>query len=245
MLKKSIGLTIGLLVGVLFATYAQTVTTVDQRRKIEVTGYSELEVVPDELYFSISLKEYYKDEKNQKDKVIITDLEKQLLQAVTNAGLSKDALSLESVGGYHNYVDKKKKPTTFLESKSYILKVDKPDKLDVVLSKIDNRGLTNAYVQRVDHSKKEEFKKQVKINALKDAKEKASYLLESIDQKIYQPLEIRELDENTYYPQPVMYKASMMRAVNAEMADSGVEESSIEYKKIKLSYRMQAVFEIR
>lgn len=245
MLKRTIGLTLSLLVGVLVTTYAQTISTVDERRKIEVTGYSEMEVVPDELYFSISLKEYYKDEKNQKDKVNITDLEKQLLQAIAQSGVAKENLSITSVGGYHNYVDKKKKPTTFLESKQYVLKVDKPDKLDVILSKIDNRGLTHAYIQRVDHSQKEEFKKQVKINALKDAKDKATYLLEAIGQKLYLPIEIREIDENTYYPQPVMYKASMMRAASAEMADSGIEESSIEYKKIKLSYRMQAIFQIR
>ena len=40
------------------ATFAQTTTAVekDPIKKIEVTGTAELEVVPDELYFTISLK---------------------------------------------------------------------------------------------------------------------------------------------------------------------------------------------
>src|SRR5690606_18051061 len=108
------------------------------------------------------------------------------------------------------------------ESKQYVLKVDKADKLDGILSKVDSRGLQNAYMGRVDHSKKEEFKKQVKINALKDAKDKAGYLLASIDQKLGNPIEIRELDENNYYPQPV-YKTMMARA-SFEAADAGAVE---------------------
>lgn len=244
MKKKSFLLTLGILAGILSTTIAQTITTVDQRRKIEVTGYAELEVTPDELYFNITLKEYYQDEKNQKNKVLISNLEKELVKSVATAGLAKDALTISSVGGYHNYVDKKKKPTTFLESKQYILKVDKADKLDGILSRIDSRGLQNAYMGKVEHSQKEELKKQVKINALKDAKDKAGYLLTSIDQKLGNPIEIRELDENNYYPQPV-YKAAMMRA-NFESADAqSVPDSDIEFKKIKLSYRMHAIFEIQ
>lgn len=244
MMKRSILLGLGLIAGFVSTTIAQTITTLEQKRKIEVTGYSEMEVTPDELYFNITLKEYYKDEKNQRDKVIISDLEKELVKSIATAGVAKENLTITSVGGYHNFVDKKKKPTTFLESKQYVLKVDKADKLDGVLSRIDSRGLQNAYMGRVDHSKKEEFKKQVKINALKDAKDKAGYLLASIDQKLGAPIEIRELDENNYYPQPV-YRAAMAKA-SFEAADANVvTDSDIEFKKIKLSYRMQAIFEIQ
>jgi uncharacterized protein YggE len=222
---------------------AQTALTIEnQKNKIEVTGSAEMEVVPDELYFNITLKEYYTDEKNQKDKVLTTTLEKQLVKAITDAGLSKDNLSIMGVSGSQNYVDKKKKPTTFLETKQYELKVNSPEKLDVILSKIDNRGLQNAYVARVDHTQKEEFKKQVKINALKAAKDKAIYLLEAIGQTVGKPMEIRELEENSYYPQP-MYKSNV-RAMAASMEDEGVAESSLEYKKIKLMYKMQVIFEI-
>lgn len=231
---------------VLFPAFSQT-TAVSQTapvRKIEVAGFNEIEVVPDEIYFNISLKEFYNDEKNQKDKVVISTLEKQLIKAVTDAGLPKEALSISAVGGYQNYVDKKKKPATFLESKSYELKVSSPEKLDGILSKVESRGVQYANVNRVDHSKKEEFKKQVKIDALKAAKEKATYLVQALDQKLGQVLDIRELDENIMYPQPVMMKANMRAYANAEMAD-GVVDSDLQYQKIKISYRMQAAFEIK
>ncbi|MBE9466048.1 SIMPL domain-containing protein [Dyadobacter subterraneus] len=238
-----------ILFSVLFITalssFAQT-TIVQQplQRKIEVSGFSEMEVVPDELYFSISLREYFNDEKNQKDKVIISTLEKQLIKAIAEAGLPKEALSISGVGGYQNYVDKKKKPATFLENKQYELKIDRADKLDAILSKVESRGIQYANIARVDHSKKEEFKKQVKINALKAAKDKAAYLLEAVDQKLGPVLEIREVEDNINYPQPMYAKANMRMMAASESADA-VQDSDVQYQKIKISYRMQAVFEIK
>lgn len=233
-----------LILSALASSFAQTTTLLaPQPKKIEVTGSSEMEVVPDELYFNISLREYYNDEKNQKDKVVITTLEKQLIKAVADAGLPKESLVISGVGGYQNYVDKKKKPATFLEGKQYELKIDKADKLDVILSKVESRGVQYANIARVDHSKKEEFKKQVKINALKAAKEKATYLLESINQKLGEALSIQELEEGAAYPVP-MYKAAMRTFAGAESADA-VQESDLSYQKIKITYKMQAAFEIK
>jgi len=100
-----------------------------------------------------------------------------------------------------------------------------------------------ANVARVDHSKKEDFKKQVKIDALKAAKDKADYLLAALDQKMGQVLEIRELDENIYYPQP-MFAKSNMRTMAMQEADA-VPDNDVAYQKIKISYRMQAAFEIK
>ncbi|GAB3178959.1 SIMPL domain-containing protein [Telluribacter humicola] len=225
--------------------FAQTVQVQqDKTRKIEVTGFAEMEVTPDELYFTVSLREYFKDEKNQKDKVVISTLEQQLLKAVAAAGLPKESLTVSGLGGYQNYWDKKKRPNTFLETKQYQLKVSRPDKLDGILSEVDSRGIQYANISRVDHSQKEELKKQVKINALKAAKDKATYLLQAIDQKAGPVIEIRELEDNMYYPQP-MYAKANVRMMAAESMDAAAPESDLDYQKIKLSYRMQAIFEIK
>jgi uncharacterized protein YggE len=244
-MKKIILLSSTLFISSLFSAFSQvTSQSLIQVPNIEVAGFAELEVVPDEIYFNISLREYFEDEKNQKDKVIISTLEKQLIKAVADAGLPKEALSVSGLGGYQNYTDKKKKPATFLESKQYELKVSGPEKLDGIMSKIDSRGVQYANVSRVDHSKKEEFKKQVKIAALKAAKEKAEYLVAALDQKLGKVLEIKELDENLYFPQPVFAKANIRAFAQAESADA-VTDSDVQYQKIKISYRMQAAFEIK
>ncbi len=242
-MRKSSILWAALLANVFYVVpvLAQTSTVINKEvRRIEVTGFSEMEVIPDELYFSISLREYYKDEKNQRNKVPISTLEKELINAMAEAGLSRESLSVSGVGGYQRYWDKDKKPSTFLESKQYELKVERADKLDRILSKVDSRGIQSASMSRADHSRKEEFKNQVKVEALKNAKEKAAFLLNSIGEKAGPVLEIRELEEGASYPRP-MYKSNM-RMMSAEA--SGVPDSDLDYQKIKLSYRMQAVFGI-
>jgi uncharacterized protein YggE len=166
-----------------------------------------------------------------------------LIKAIADAGLPKEALSVSGVGGYQNYTDKKKKPATFLEAKQYELKVSSAEKLDGILSKVESRGVQYANVSRVDHSKKEELKKQVKIDALKAAKEKATYLVASLDQKLGKVLEIKELDENLSFPQP-MFAKNVRAFAQAESADMAAD-SDVQYQKIKISYRMQAAFEIK
>lgn len=218
--------------------FAQT-TMEKTTKKIEVTGFAEIEVVPDELYFSISLREYFKDEKNQKDKISIDGLEKQLIKAVEKAGLSKESLSIGSVQGYRNWTGKRK-PQLFLESKQYILKLSNLYKIDGIMSEIDERGIEYANMQRTEHSKIVEIRKEVKQKALQAAKDKANYLLESINEHLGEVLEIKELDEQYYQP---VYAANMRMMAMADA--SPVEDSNLEHQKIKISYKMMAVFRIK
>ena len=85
----------------------------------------------------------------------------------------------------------------------------------------------------------EDLKRDLKIKALLAAKEKAGYLLGSINEKVGRPIDITENDNSSFpSPRPVMYKA-MAASMNAAPA-----ESDIDFKPIKLSCQIQAVFEI-
>ena len=55
-------------------------------KKIEVTSSAEQEVLPDEIFVTVSLREYFKD-KDNKNKIDIMVLEKQLQKAVEEAGI--------------------------------------------------------------------------------------------------------------------------------------------------------------
>jgi hypothetical protein len=213
-------------------------------KKIEVTGTAEEEVVPDELYFTISLKEYFKDDKAQRDKVTIDILERQLLAAVAKAGLPKEDLRIGGISGYRNVWPKPKKPAQFLEGKQYVLKLNNLNKVDGVLADVDPRGIEHVYLSRTEYSKREQLKREVKIKALKAAQEKAQYLAAAVNEQIADVLEIREVEEGYYAPQPMMMKASAMRMEAAD-AGSGVPDSELEFQKIKVTYRMQAVFRLK
>jgi uncharacterized protein len=245
MKKTSLLLLLALIASQLTAQTTTTSMTKDHIKHIEVAGTAELEIVPDEIFVTISLKEYFLDEKSQKNKIAIETLEKQIVKAVAEAGIAKENLAIQGISGYKNWFGRKK-PAIFLENKQYQLKVSNLYKIDEILNKVDDRGIEYTQIGRVDHSKKQEFRKQVKINALKAAKEKAEYLLESIGEQIGEVLEIRELEDNFYYPQPMMAQRNLRAANMAyEAADAAPADGGLEYQKIKVSYRMQAVFKIK
>ena len=142
-------------------------------KKIEVNGSAEQEVLPDEIFVNITLREYFKD-KDNKNKVDIMALEKQLQKAVEEAGISKENFTIGAMNGYREWWGRKK-PTTFLESKSYILKVPNLYKIDGVVSRVDDKGVPSTNIERYEFSKIEQLRKEIKIKALQVAKAKAQY----------------------------------------------------------------------
>jgi uncharacterized protein YggE len=216
----------------LVSTYGAFAQTVDMRRKIEVTGISEQEVTPDIINISISLKEYL----NGKTKVSITTLERQLEKAVAEAGIAKEDFTVNSLSSW-NYQDEKKKAADFLASKQYGIKFRDLNKFNQILSKIDAKGIQSTNIDSYDYSKINQLKNDLKLKALLSAKEKAGFLLSGIGEKLGSVISIVEND-NSSFPSPrnVMYMAK---------AADAVPESDIDVKKIKLSFQIQAIFEIK
>ena len=210
-------------------------------KKIEVTGSAEQEVLPDEIFVTVSLREYFK-EKDGKNKIDIMVLEKQLQKAVEESGIPKENFTIGAINGYREWWGKKK-PTTFLESKSYILKVPNLYKIDGIISKVDEKGIAFTNIDRYEFSKIEQLRKEIKIKALQAAKEKAKFLLESIGEQMGEALDIIEIDQS-YSPQPV-YSNMMMRSAKMDVSADVMPESTIDVQKIKVRYEMKASFRIK
>jgi uncharacterized protein YggE len=209
---------------------------VDLRKKISVSGTAEQEVTPDIIYISISLKEYLKDN-NSKKRVDITDLESQLYNAVKQAAIPKDNLTINNLSGYANATEKKKNPE-FLASKQYLLKVTDLNKFNAIIAGVDPKGIAYTNVESYEYSKIESLRKELKIRALQAAKSKASYLLEALGNKLGNAIDIQEVN-NEQFPQP-MYRSNVMMMKSADVQ----APAELDFKKIKLSYVMNAVFEI-
>lgn len=226
--------------GAFASTAQQVIVEKPQPKKIEVTGSAEEEVLPDEIYVSISLREYFKD-KDNKNKTDIMVLEKQLQKAVEEAGIPKESLTIGNINGYREWFGKKK-PTIFLESKNYVVKVPNLYKIDGIIAKVDEKGVASTNIERYEYSKIEALRQATKIKALQAAKAKAKYLLEGIDEQLGEALEIYEID-NGYSPAPVY----AMRAAKMEMMSDAapMPESTIDVQKIKVRYEMKAIFRIK
>ena len=212
---------------------------IDTRKKIEVNGTAEAEVTPDILYIGMSLKEYFRDAANKK-KVEIEELERQLQSAVLAAGIPQENFTINNISSYTSWWEKKRSPE-FLARKQYRIKVTDLSKFNKIMSAVDPKGIEYSNIESYDYSKIESLKKDLKIKALQAAKDKATYLITSIGGSLGSPLDIQEIN-NEYYPQPI-YRANAMMKTEGAMDTQAMPD--IDFKKIKLTYQMRAVFEIK
>jgi uncharacterized protein YggE len=217
------------------AAHAQSTSTTPPRT-ISITGQAEEEVTPDIIYLAISLKEFFKDN-NNKNKVNIDALEKQLYNAAMKAGVKPEDFTIQNVASYKYEVASKKKDPGFLAAKQYRIKVSRLDGLNDILEAVDAKGIQSSRIDGYEFSGKKELEKELKIRAAKEAKEKATYLAEALGETLGKALNI---SENGYSDYPVVARAYMAKAVSNDMM---MEESlSIDVQKIKFSHQIQVTF---
>ena len=208
--------------------------TDSKSRTIEVKGSSEIEVTPDEIFVAITLKEY----KKGSNKVSLDQLEAGLVKSLRKLDIEEDKLRVQNVYGY-NWNWRKKRSDDFLGTKTFVLEVSDLKKMNDLVEMLDPEGLNNMNVQSYSHSEIEKLRKEVKIGAMMAAKEKATYLLESVDEQLGKIMEVQEVDYG--YQSPMMHSNMALRESSFIANDY---ESDIDFKKIKLRAEMRVVFEI-
>jgi uncharacterized protein YggE len=207
-------------------------------RFITVTGTAEKEVTPDIIYLNISLKEYYLD-KDEKNKIFIEDLERNFQRIALDNGLGSENIAIESISGF-THLTSRKKTDSFLAGKTYKLKINDLDKINNILDKLDPKALTSVYVSGYDFSQIEQVKKELRIQAMLNAKSKAAYCLSAVNESLGSLLET-EIDE-TSLNQPIGYSSSLFKANNP--TEPAPNADSIDFKKLKLSATVHLKFQI-
>lgn len=196
---------------------------------IEVTGVAEMEVEPDEIIFNIGIKG---DNKNQ-----LADNEKQLFEILKNNGVKNEDIKFKSM--YQNIYSKTKVFTKSLE-----FKVTKKANIGNLFENLNQKWVTSINISEIKNTRIADFRKTVKVNALKAAKEKADYLLESMGKKTGNPLEIVEMEDYTSDTLLPMAYRSKVANVQLEAADTNVDYSFDNIDNIKLKYSIKTKYEI-
>ncbi|WP_175622167.1 SIMPL domain-containing protein [Chryseobacterium schmidteae] len=200
-----------------------------KKNAIEVTGVAEMEVEPDEIIFSIGIKA---DNKNQ-----LADSEKLLFETLKNNGVKNEDIKFKSM--YQNLYSKTTKFT-----KSFQFKVNAKTNVSKLFEDLNQKWVSNLSIAEIKNTKIADFRKVVKINALKAAKEKADYLLGSINKKTGDAIEIIEIED--YMSDsilPVAYRSKMAN-VQLEAADQSMDYSFDNIENIKLKYSIKTKYEI-
>ncbi len=165
---------------VLFAIVSQIVFCQNLKTSpfIEVVGTAEKEIVPNEIIIAVILKEHT----DSKNKISIEEQEASLLSELKKKGISSEQLTLENANAYELRV--RKKTNELINQKQYLLKLVSIEEVNRAMDAFDSAKIKVFYIQEMTHTRIEDFRKEVKILALKAAKDKAKYLLESINQSV-------------------------------------------------------------
>ena len=219
-------------------------------KTITVSGSAEMEIVPDEIYVNITLREYQKRGENKKD---IETIKTTFLENCKAIGLPDSVISIISFTGYNNYYSfkKRKKDPDMQSSIAYQVKFKSGELMDKLVEKLDDEATQNFVIANTSHSKMTEFRRQLKIKAVQAAKDKGIYLTEAVSERLGEAITIIEPDEsnNTLafangFASNNVYSQTNLSFRGRIGNESGTEQE-IDFKKIKLRYEVSVVFSLK
>lgn len=199
---------------------------------IQVTGRAEQELTPDEFYLSIVI-----DERDSKGKISVESQQRDLVSALRKQGVNV-AEQLKMANLSSEFFKKKSSVATA----KYQLKLSSAEEVARVWQALDALGISDVSLQRVTHSKLDQYKEQVRLDAIRNARESAESLAGAIGQTVGKCFYIYDSNSDVL---PAYYNNGLMMArglkVESDVAAESVEEP-LEFKNIKLEYSVQAKF---
>jgi uncharacterized protein YggE len=243
---KKITLALSLL---LLAAYSQAQTTPKPDsynpypKTITVNGSAEFEIVPDQIYVQVTLQEY---DKKGAGKISLETIKTSFLTTCEAAGIADSNVSVASYEGYDRwYWRKRKKAPVMNATISYEILFKNTAEMDALVDKLDDEATQSFAIVRTSHSNITDFKKQLKIQAIKAAKEKAIYLADAVGEKVGDAINIVEPGEGTDIVYNPAISNMLMRDQLEGFQGKAKTSGNIAYKKIKLRYEVTAVFVLR
>lgn len=219
-------------------------TTNPYPKTISVSGSAEMEIIPDEIYVNIELREYQKRGEPKKD---IETIKAQFLEFCRSANIPDSAISITSYSGYNNYYNfRRKKNVDMNASITYQVKFNNSKTMDNLVEKLDDNATESFVIASTSHSKIIEFRKQLKIKAIQAAKDKAGYLAEAIGEKLGDAITINEpLEGQSVYNRTSNSALTSNILVGNVKYDNGKIVSEVDFQKLKLRFEVSAEFALK
>lgn len=203
-------------------------------RYIEVTGTSEMEIVPDKIHYLIEIREYFKEEFDGKSKpeeyrtkVPLAEIEQGLREALANSGIPQNAIRTQEIGDYW-----RQQGQDFLLSKKFDITLTDFNQINEIVKRIDTKGIHTMRIGELENNDMLAYHQKGKIEALKAARRKATYLVEALGKRLGEVIRIVEKDSGY---------ASPFAQSNAMSSDAASFDN---FRTIKKNYSMLVRFEI-
>ena len=215
----------------IFSLNAQT-----NERYIEVTGTSEVEIIPDKIHYIIEIQEYFEEEFDGKSKpeeyrtkVPLSWIERRLMWVLETNDIPRESVRIQEIGDYW-----RKQGQDFLISKQLDITLQDFKQIDAIVKHVDTRGIRTMRIGELESKDMLTYHKQGKIEALKAAQRKATYLVEALGKKLGPVIRIVEDGNN-----------GLSSLLSAQSNVSTSEVSSFDsFRTIKKNYSMLVRFEI-
>lgn len=197
---------------------------------IQVTGRAEKELTPDEFYLQIVI-----NERDSKGKISVESQQRDMV-----AVLRKLGVDVEKQLKMANLSSEFFKKNTSVAMAKYQLQLGSSGEVAKVWQALDDLGISNISILKVTHSQLDKYKQEVRLEAMRNARESAQEMAGAIGQTIGKCFYIYDTNSNVM---PLYYdNAVVMRSAKAAADEAAVEEEPLDFKTIRLEYSVQAKF---
>ena len=220
-----------LFITLLAVAFALPLFAQESENYIQVNGVSEIEIVPNQIYLTITL-----DESDSKGRQAIELQRREMVSTLKGLGIdTENNLTMEDMSSSYY------KRGNSLSKANYQLLLSSSEQVVKVYDALAALGISDINITRVSHTEIEQLKSKCRKEAMINAKNVATELAEAVGQSVGACIYIYDANRGvtpTYYNDRVMMR-SMAKVANEE---SVVEQEPIEFKKIKLNYSVSAKF---
>ena len=140
---------------------------------IEVTGTSEIEIMPDKIHYIIEIREYFEEEFDGKSKpeeyhtkVPLSQIEQGLRKKLSEVGITQDVIRTQEIGDYW-----RKQGQDFLISKQFDITLTDFKQIDEIIKHIDTKGINTMRIGELENKDMLVYHQKENIMNIEDVKQ--------------------------------------------------------------------------
>jgi len=206
----------------------------DRQKTITVTGSADISVPPDEFVLEITLREHG----SKFGEKSLNKIESKLKRMLEKHDIDTDKLIFSNQSNYWYYWWCNRHRSH--GEKSFKIKLSEKTDLLALVQDLNFKGVADLRVADSTNKNLHELRKEVKKEAIKAAKEKATYLLSAIEEQIGGVISVEEIPAVNQYH----WRNNQNLLTNFRVANKPTVEGQENLPQIKLRYEVKTVFEI-
>lgn len=224
------------------------------KRTIDVIGSAEMDIIPDDVEIKFTYTEWLDKSGKKSATARMEVIEPIVIKSIVEAGIPKSDITMANVyGSQRYYYYRRHYKDDHVVSKTLSVCINDVETINKILKRfekndLDERAISSIFVGEKDHKKLTEYRKQVKVDAIKAAKAKAQYLLEAIDQKPGAALTVREVNGdsryNSWWGNSNSNTYSNFAVGNERSSSGSAGGDGLAFSPINLRYEIAVTFEI-